>query len=301
VANASQADRDGEYFEQWAVAATASSHYSSDDYAATQATGEPESPAVCADAPTNWSPLTSSADPEWIELSYTVPVKAVGVNVHESLEERFVRGIDLRDLSLEYHPVWNAMDTTACGDVLRARWQLTPYDVNRVVVHTAAPDWEEIDAVELLGVFDSPDGIGDACDNCPEFPNANQADLDGDGSGDACDCAPGDPAARPSAAVDGVFAESPSPGVVRLSWGPAAGAATYAIVRGELSTLSVTHLGDCLAGGLAGLAWDDAALPAAGEGFSYLVRGESPVCGAGTLGFGAFDAPRIDEGAACPE
>jgi len=260
----------------------------------------PESSGVCADAPTNWSPLTSSADPEWIELSYTVPVKAVGVNVHENLEERFVRGIDLRDLSREYHPVWTAMDATACGDALQARWLLTPYDVNRVVVHTAAPDWEEIDAVELLGVFDASDGIGDACDNCPEFPNPSQADLDGDGSGDACDCAPGDPTARPSAAVEGVFAGSPSPGVVRLSWGPAAGAATYAIVRGERSTLSVTHLGECVAGGLDTVEWDDAEVPAAGEGFSYLVRGDSLVCGAGTLGFGAFGVARIDEGTVCP-
>jgi hypothetical protein len=31
------------------------------------------------------------------------------------------------------------------------------------------------------------DGVGDATDNCPTTPNANQLDTDGDGDGDACD------------------------------------------------------------------------------------------------------------------
>ena len=31
------------------------------------------------------------------------------------------------------------------------------------------------------------DGVGDACDNCPNVANADQTDTDGDGDGDDCD------------------------------------------------------------------------------------------------------------------
>jgi hypothetical protein len=34
------------------------------------------------------------------------------------------------------------------------------------------------------------DGLGDVCDNCPDTPNADQADVDGDGVGDVCDNCP---------------------------------------------------------------------------------------------------------------
>jgi sugar lactone lactonase YvrE len=37
------------------------------------------------------------------------------------------------------------------------------------------------------------DGVGAACDTCPEAYDPGQEDADGDGRGDACDCAPEDP------------------------------------------------------------------------------------------------------------
>jgi hypothetical protein len=50
----------------------------------------------------------------------------------------------------------------------------------------------------IVGVVDATsdvdaDGVGDACDNCPDVPNTDQADGDGDGLGDACDPCPADP------------------------------------------------------------------------------------------------------------
>lgn len=48
----------------------------------------------------------------------------------------------------------------------------------------------DLGAVEIcgLGPLDSDsDGVGEACDNCPETANADQSDADEDGLGDACD------------------------------------------------------------------------------------------------------------------
>jgi hypothetical protein len=299
VPNPTQTDGDGELFRAWAYAASASSQFSSGDFSAMQATGPPESEGICGDLGTNWSPLTSTSGPEWIELSYQNHVPAVGVDVLESLEQGFVRRIDLHDTSGATHTVWNGSDGTSCGGTLEARFAVTPYAVDRVVVHTASPAWEEIDAVSLIGAFEDADGVGNACDNCPTHGNVNQLDSDGDGAGDLCDCAPNDSSKRPAAEVQ-VVAESPAPGALRLVWGPTAGAASYAIIRGELSALSSTHMGDCVAGGWTGLQWDDPQLPGPNAGFAYLVRGESPACGPGTLGFGVHGLVRFNNGAACP-
>ena len=43
------------------------------------------------------------------------------------------------------------------------------------------------------GPDDDGDGRGNACDNCPQTPNADQADDDEDGYGNACDNCPDDP------------------------------------------------------------------------------------------------------------
>jgi hypothetical protein len=297
--NPSQADGDGELAWQWAYAATASSEYSRPDYSAAQATGAPQNVGVCEDRPTNWSPLESTADPEWLELSYFPPLRAIGVDVHESFEERFVKQIELREPGGAYHVAWSGADPTTCGDVLEARWPLTDYSVDRVLVRTAAPNWEEIDAVALLGVFDVAEGIGNACDNCPENANLSQADADGDGAGDPCDCAPGNPGVRPAAEVQGIVVESLGGGALRLGWQQAAGASSYDIIRGLSSALSATHMGECHASGMTALTWQDSQVPPVGQAFTYLVRGNSPGCGPGTLGFGAYGVPRSRTGTDC--
>ena len=60
--------------------------------------------------------------------------------------------------------------------------------MDELAVFNGALTPEEIAAVYARGIGD---GAGDACDNCPDAANPDQADGDADGVGDACDNCPG--------------------------------------------------------------------------------------------------------------
>jgi hypothetical protein len=191
VVNASQTDGDlvtltG--YRQWAASAAASSEYSTTSNSASQAAGPPDSPA-CFDSPAAWAPETDAADPEWLELTYEPPVRATGILVYETYVGGFVVQVDVRDPGGALHTVWSGQDSTPCGGQLALTWPATSFDVTALRLTTQVLDYEEIDAVELIGLqeYPRPDGLGDLCDNCPGVPNRAQSDRDGDGQGDACD------------------------------------------------------------------------------------------------------------------
>ncbi len=140
------------------------------------------------------------------------------------------------------------------------------------------------------------DGRLDPKDNCPGVSNSSQSDGDQDTIGDACDCSATDPTlwSIPAEVSGPVVRRSMSgPDATELSWLPLAyqaGPATaYDVISGSLAALhsggafsSVTCLEDDIP--TSGIVSPND-LPAAGDGFWYLVRGENP-CGSGSWGDG---------------
>jgi hypothetical protein len=128
------------------------------------------------------------------------------------------------------------------------------------------------------------DGLLAACDNCPLVANLDQTDGDSDGFGDACDCAPIDPTSAGPGEVAGLTVEKLAAGVARLVWTADSGAESYSVTRGDLLAVRTGTYGPCLAEGVSGTSYDDASVPASGQGYLYLIQGWTTSCGAATLG-----------------
>jgi hypothetical protein len=143
------------------------------------------------------------------------------------------------------------------------------------------------------------DGVGDLCDGCPDDSDPEQLDADGDGSGDVCDCQLSDPNDRSPAEVGPLSADRLGAETIALSWPATPGADVYSVSRGALDSLDEGAYGSCLVEGLTAPAHEDAELPAAGGGFSYLVQGQNFDCGLGSMGYTSHELPRqnVDPGA----
>ena len=144
------------------------------------------------------------------------------------------------------------------------------------------------------------DGIGSVCDSCPEDNDPAENDSDDDGQADLCDCRPDDDRDREPDGVDRIDASKSGPTTIALTWSPAAGADAYSVTRGALSTVGPAAYGSCLVEGVQGVSFGDPAVPAAGDGFFYLVQAENYTCGLGTLGYDSTEQERDNSNpAAC--
>jgi len=142
---------------QWATDAVASSQWSDPGWAALQATGEPDT-FECGDIETAWASAGSDTV-EWLDVYYDTPVYATEVSIYQTYNPDQVVEIDLIDLDGEYIPLYTqepSVVESPCPYVLTIEMDQTDFLVQGVHIvvdqSVLGLGWNEIDAVELVGV-----------------------------------------------------------------------------------------------------------------------------------------------------
>jgi hypothetical protein len=144
----------GDSISQWATSAVASSEYGASDWSAMQAAGAPDT-SGCGDQVTAWASATAGSE-EWIELTYETPVYPTEVNIFQTYHPNQVVKVELIDSASEYHAIHTGEPESIeqCPYVLSIPVKDADYPVAGIRItidQTEVQDWNEIDAVELVG------------------------------------------------------------------------------------------------------------------------------------------------------
>jgi hypothetical protein len=140
---------------QWATGATASSQYGDDDYSAQQAIGAPNT-MECGDIETAWASETSDGV-DWLELTFATAVVPTEINIRETNMPGFINKVEVKDEAGVYYIVWEGTPAIVeeCPRVLTVSVSGVNARVNAVRINLDQREggwWNEIDAVELVGV-----------------------------------------------------------------------------------------------------------------------------------------------------
>ncbi len=143
---------------QWAIQAAASSSYNdakdAEGWSANQATGAPNVDKYGDDGAA-WTSKTPDGGIEWLDLKYAKPVHATEVRVRESCGSGAVIKIEIYDELGQAHAVWQGADPTTELNYFMVKFPKTAFKTDRVKITLATnvvPGWNEIDAVQLVGM-----------------------------------------------------------------------------------------------------------------------------------------------------
>jgi hypothetical protein len=143
--------------QQWATTATASSQWSDESGAARQATGAPDVGVnTCGEDDVHhaWSSL-APGNGEWLELTYTTPVQPTMIRIHENWSPGSIVKVEVKDAAGQYTVVYTAPVTSpGCPHTLEIPVSGVAARISAVrisVDQLAHQDWNEIDAVQLVG------------------------------------------------------------------------------------------------------------------------------------------------------
>lgn len=146
----------GEEYRQWAAAATARSEYSNPSWAASQAAGAPNTTG-CGDIETAWA-SSSGTGVDWLQLDYSTGVIPTSIEIHETYNPGAIERIEVVDLQGVQHVIYDVDPEIVeeCPRTLVVPVEQMEFPINQVIIYldqTNHPGWNEIDAVELIGVL----------------------------------------------------------------------------------------------------------------------------------------------------
>jgi len=173
--------RPGE-IRQWAISARASSQYGNPDWAASQATGEPDV-IDCGDNTSAWASYNSDTI-EWIELTYEIPVTPTEINIFQNYNPSQVVEVQMTATDGKKYTAWEGYPETTeyCPDQMTITIDLTKkIKVNKLRItidqRVNGWGWDEIDAVELVGISDTAGSSAPAATPKASSSTSNSSSL----------------------------------------------------------------------------------------------------------------------------
>ncbi|MBI4563168.1 MAG: hypothetical protein HY716_00545 [Planctomycetes bacterium] len=139
---------------QWAISANASTEWVVEN-GARQVCGPPDT-LQPGDHPTAWAPKEQNAGEQWIELTYSLSVRPVGVRIHENCNPGSVIRLEALSAGGRWEVLWQGTDPTKGQQIawFEVPFEAPPFSTRtiRITLDTAGvPGWNELDAVELIG------------------------------------------------------------------------------------------------------------------------------------------------------
>ena len=140
----------------YAASAEATSEIDPLTQGAVQAAGPPNT-TECGDFATAWA-TKKPTDSAALTLLYPELVKPTGVIVYETFNPGFISRIDFMDIYGEFHTIYEGQPQVRaqCPFQLVVAIDNADYEGSRLVVYidqtTSLGGWDQIDAVELIGI-----------------------------------------------------------------------------------------------------------------------------------------------------
>jgi len=146
---------------QWGAIAYASTEYGNPDWSAGQATGAPDT-SECGDYTTAWAASGSNSPDDWLEVHYAKPMFAEEIRIYETYNPGSIVKVEVITVVADYITVWEG-DPEASGECPRVfsvpveGIEAPITGVRLTLDQSVIGDWNEIDAVQLVGTF-APEG-----------------------------------------------------------------------------------------------------------------------------------------------